>query len=84
MLSSASYIEPRGWAYTYILRYINGLPEFTQRFRLVIVGLMVLIHGGEAFYMTVKLKRHSVPIFSAIWWAWVIDNFSEGFGAFQR
>jgi hypothetical protein len=84
MLSSASYIEPGGWAYEYILSNVNLLPEFTQEFRLPIIWLMVVIHSGEAVLMTFKLQKHSVPMFTGLWWAWVIDTFSEGFGAFQR
>ena len=46
---------------------------------------MVVVHGAEAAHMARgRLRRHSVETFSGVWWAWVVDTFFEGFGAFQR
>jgi hypothetical protein len=47
--------------------------------------LMVGIHLVEAAGMIrTRLTKHSVPLFSRLWWTWVVSTFIEGFGAFQR
>ena len=50
-----------------------------------VLVFMLVLHGAEAAQMArSRLRRHSVETFSGVWWAWVVDTFFEGFGAFQR
>ena len=31
-----------------------------------------------------RLEKHTVRIFSGVWWMWVLSCFAEGYGAFVR
>ena len=43
------------------------------------------IHHGRPNKRALRvLERHSVPLFSRLWFTWVTSCFIEGFGAFQR
>jgi hypothetical protein len=45
----------------------------------------IAIHVGEAVYMAMgRLRRGQVETGGGLWWAWVVDNFLEGFGAWNR
>jgi hypothetical protein len=84
MLSRPEHVMPGSLAFELLLKHVPGLAALVQSLRLLILALMVAIHCTEAYFMTAKLKKHSVPLFSLVWWAWVVSNFIEGYGAFQR
>ena len=51
----------------------------------MLLGGMVVIHGSEAVHMArTRLEKHSVPLFSKLWWKWVVSTFFEGVGNFIR
>lgn len=51
----------------------------------ILLPVMLLIHGFEVYtIVTTRLKKHQVRVGSSIWLLWVVDNFIEGFGCFQR
>jgi hypothetical protein len=84
MLSRDAFVSPGGWAYEAFLKRISGLAEFTQWARVTILGLMVVIHSTEAYFMAGRCKKYGVGIGTGAWWLWEISTFIEGFGAFQR
>ncbi|KAL8865997.1 MAG: hypothetical protein Q9174_006564, partial [Haloplaca sp. 1 TL-2023] len=46
---------------------------------------IVALHGSEAIYMEqTRLKKHTVPRLSSLWWKWIGSTFIEGKGAFIR
>ncbi|ETN41778.1 uncharacterized protein HMPREF1541_03715 [Cyphellophora europaea CBS 101466] len=61
------------------------LAETAWRVAPLVWPLTLGIHVLEVRHMMVsRLRRYGVEPFSALWWAWVLDNFFEGFGAFAR
>jgi Protein of unknown function (DUF2470) len=84
MLSRPQHVMPGSIAYEVLLKHVPGLAGLVQQLRLVILGLMIVIHSAEVYVMTAKLKKHSVPLFGGAWWLWVASNFIEGLGSFQR
>jgi hypothetical protein len=84
MLSRPQHVMPGSIAYEVLLKHVPGLAGLVQALRPFILALMLVIHSTEAYFMTEKLKKHSVTLFSSVWWLWVVSNFIEGMGAFQR
>jgi hypothetical protein len=84
MLSTPSFVEPNGWAYELLLKWVPGLPEFTQAWRLWILIPMIGIHLTEAGLMVRWLRWANVRVGSGVWFAWVGSCFIEGFDTFRR
>jgi hypothetical protein len=77
--------EPGSYLYDLILRYVPALAAFAAPKAHMALAIMVAVHGTEAALMaTTRLRKHSVPVGSSLWWKWVASTFVEGFGAFQR
>lgn len=46
---------------------------------------LLVTHVVETVVMDrTRLRRHSVPRLSGLWWKWFVSTFVEGFGAFHR
>lgn len=46
---------------------------------------LLVLHMTEAVWMARRrLRKHSVPTFSRLWWKWFLSTFVEGVGAFIR
>jgi hypothetical protein len=75
---------PGSGPYELIFKHFPRYSAFALRVRPIVFPLMIAIHIGEALYMTRRLEKHSVPLFSRLWWLWVVDNLMEGWGAHQR
>jgi hypothetical protein len=75
---------PGSIAHEVLLKHVPGLASLVQKLRLLILAIMVAIHLIEVYVMTLKLKKHSVPLFSSVWWLWAASNFIEGMGALRR
>ena len=83
--SKRSNFKSGSLLYDYLLQYAPGFAKWCYTIQPLLMFLMIPIHGGESIYMAAgRLKRHSVPKFSAVWWKWVSSTFIEGFGAFIR
>ena len=51
----------------------------------LVIAPMVLLHSWEAWYLErTRLRRHTVPRLSRVWWMWVLSTFVEGRGAYIR
>lgn len=51
----------------------------------LVLLFMLVMHTGEAMWMArSRLRKHSVPVFSRLWFKWVASTFIEGFGSFMR
>jgi hypothetical protein len=62
-----------------------ALASFVHYIQPVPITVMVIIHSAEAIHLArTRLRKHQVPTGSWVWWSWVISNFIEGAGAFQR
>lgn len=84
LLSRKENVLPGSVPYEVVFKHVPKFASFVASVQPLVICLMLIIHGTEAFFMTRKLEKHSVPLLSMLWWAWVISNFIEGVGAFQR
>lgn len=65
--------------------YMPGWFSFLHFMQKPVLYFMIIVHGGESYWMArTRLRRHSVPVGSALWWKWVVGTFLEGFGNFER
>jgi hypothetical protein len=64
--------------------YLPAFAEFVDRVRDWVLWPMIALHLGESYVMRGRLEKHSVALFSRVWWLWVISSFIEGAGSFQR
>jgi hypothetical protein len=69
---------------SFVFKLVPEFADFVSKIRLLVLYPMIFIHVIEAFLMTRKLQRHSVPLFSKLWWAWCLSCFIEGVGSFRR
>ena len=76
---------PGSWVHDAVLRYVPSFAHFLVVVRPWVFGGMVASHLTEATFMAwTRLRKHSVPFGSGLWWTWMLSTFIEGFGAFQR
>lgn len=69
---------------SFVFQLVPEFAAFVSRIRLLVLYPMIVIHVVEASLMIRKLQRHSVPLFSGLWWAWCASCFIEGVGSFRR
>ncbi|KAI2615133.1 hypothetical protein GGR54DRAFT_650641 [Hypoxylon sp. NC1633] len=63
---------------------VGGAPAFLWLVRAIFVPVVAL-HSFEAWWMArTRLRRHGVESGSALWWAWVVDTFVEGWPCVLR
>ena len=83
--SRRSNFLPGSMLYDNLLQYMPRYAKLCYKYQPLAIIAMDVIHGTEATYMAVgRLRRHSVPTFSRLWWTWVASTFIEGYGAFTR
>ncbi len=68
--------------------FLYGSPNITWFLRTVqpiVFWIIVTLHPVEALWMDrTRLRKHSVPRLSGLWWKWMLSTLVEGVGAFQR
>lgn len=85
MLSTRRNLVRGSLLYDSVLRHVPTFATFLYKIQPLVFYPMLAIHLSEAFYMeTARLSKHSVPRLSRLWWTWLVSNFIEGYGAFQR
>ncbi|KAF2808908.1 integral membrane protein-like protein [Mytilinidion resinicola] len=83
--SRPANFQPGSYLYEILLKHVPSFAEFMAPKAYIALASMVVIHGTEAYLMaTTKLRKHSVPVGSSLWWTWMSSTFIEGFCAFQR
>lgn len=83
--SRRSNFQPGSLLYDILLRHTDAFARFCYKIQPFLLYPMVVLHLGEAVYMArTRLRKHSVPTFSKLWWIWVASTFIEGVGAFIR
>ena len=71
--------------YETLLRSAPSFAKFCWTIQPLLLGIMVPLHGGEAIWMVKsRLEKHTVRMFSRVWWMWVSSCFVEGIGSFVR
>ena len=77
--------RPGNWIYEVFWGNFPRFSAFLYEWAYVALALMVLIHGVEAIVMASgRLRKHSVPAGSGVWWKWATSAYCEGYGAFAR
>ena len=84
LLSRRENTLPGSIPYETVFKHMPKFASFVASIQPLVLYPMLAIHITEAFFMSRKLEKHSVPLLGTIWWAWIISTFIEGVGAFQR
>jgi hypothetical protein len=61
-----------------------GLSNLFLKTRWLTWCFMVVTHAYEAYLMSQKMRKHSVPFWNRVWWSWVCSSMVEGFTSFWR
>ena len=68
--------------------YLSAVPRFARLCHVIqvpLMAIMLVLHSGEAWWMLrTRLRTHTVPTGSRLWWTWMGSVFVEGMGAFVR
>lgn len=81
----ANNFVPGSFVYDNLLLYTPGFARLCLRMRPLTLFLILSIHPGEAVYLHMsRLRKHTVPTFSALWWKWFISTLVEGNPTFIR
>lgn len=76
---------PGSLLYDNLWVYVPGFAWFCLRMRPLVLFLIFTIHPAEAIHLhRSRLRKHTVPTFSVLWWKWILSNVIEGFPAFVR
>ena len=71
--------------YDALLKHVPSFAKFCWTIQPLIFWLVVVVHGGETAWMVKRrLGKHTVRMFSRVWWMWVLSCSVEGIGSFVR
>lgn len=80
-----SNFQPGSFLYDLVLVYAPGSAQFGFKIQPLIFYLTTVMHSGECLWLVRgRLRKHTVPTFSKLWWTWVLNAFLEGRGTFPR
>lgn len=64
---------------------VPGLSFFAHDVATYVFVFMCVVHSGEASWLAYsRLRKHQVPMFTLVWWQWVLSCFVEGFPSYMR
>ncbi|KAI5462173.1 hypothetical protein BGZ63DRAFT_383163 [Mariannaea sp. PMI_226] len=78
------WVGPESPVWPYLQAYFPGGPERYQWVVNVIFWPVIGIHVFECTIFEGKLKKHGVQRFTAVWFAWQLTTFVEGYTSFKR
>ena len=77
--------EPGSIFYDVLLKNAPSFAHFCSKVQPLVFGFMVVVHSMEAAWMAKsRLEKHTVRMFSKVWWMWALSCFVEGIGSFVR
>lgn len=77
--------EPGSVFYDTLLINIPNFANFCRVIQPLVIWFMVISHGAEAMWIAKsRLEKHTVRMFSKLWWMWVLSCYVEGVGSFAR
>lgn len=83
--ASAPWITPGTEVWGLLNQHVPGGAERVVWVARTVVPLIVGAHLLEAIVFDIlRLQRHGVPRFSALWWKWEISTFLEGMAVWKR
>jgi hypothetical protein len=79
------WIVPGSKAWDLLKELFPGGPEQFFWIMRNVVKWLALVHAFEAvLFDQIRMRKHGVPRWSALWWKWEISCFVEGIGAWKR
>ena len=83
--SRRSHFLPGSLYYNYFFSFVPGFAKFCYTIQPLLITLMVALHSAEVIHLAItRLEKHTVPIFSQLWWKWILSDSIEGLGALKR
>ena len=83
--SRRSHFLPGSLYYTYFFGFVPGFAKFCYTIQPLLITLMVALHSAEVIHLAItRLEKHTVPVFSPLWWKWILSDSIEGLGALKR
>ena len=83
--SFGSNFLPGSFYYSTVLKYVPGLARFCYKIQPFVLPFVGVVHIAEVIYLaTILLNKHTVPVFSQLWWQWIVSDLIEGVGALTR
>ncbi|CAF9936547.1 hypothetical protein IMSHALPRED_010794 [Imshaugia aleurites] len=77
--------EPGSIFYDVLLKNIPSFANFCRTIQPVVLGVMVVVHTAETMWIAKsRLERHTVRMFSQVWWMWILSCYVEGVGSMIR
>ena len=77
--------EPGSMFYNTLLTRVPNFANFCWTYQPLVIWGITVIHAGEATWMVKsRLNKHTVRMFSGVWWLWLSSCFVEGIGSFVR
>lgn len=86
MTAPDQFYLPGTWLYETVYRHVPAFADFTYKAAPYVWWMIFLGHGVEApTMMWPRLKKHNVPLGSALWWKWAGSQFFlDGMGTLTR
>lgn len=83
--SRRSNFLPGSLYYDLLLKYVPWFASFCYKIQPLLITIMLALHSAEAIHLAItRLNKYTVPMFSRLWWQWIISDFIEGIGALIR
>ena len=83
--STRSNFLPGSLYHSILFQHMPGFARFCYTIQPFLILSLLGIHFGEAVYLArMRMVKHTVPMFSQLWWKWFISDTIEGFPALQR
>ena len=85
LFSLKSNFSQGSFIYDHLLVQRPDFAKWCLQIRSLLLAFMFVVHTGEAFYMErTRLRKHTVPRFSMLWWKWILGTYVEGAPSFKR
>ncbi len=82
---ASPWVVPGSDIWSVLTQYFPGGPERFLWITQNVVKWLALTHAVETIlFDQLRMRKHGVPRFSALWWKWEISVFIEGIGAWRR
>ena len=76
---------PGSFYYQYFFGFVPSFAAFCHLIQPFLFYGVLAIHVMELFIlMGPRLRKHTVRMFSGVWWLWILSNYIEGGGAVIR
>ena len=83
--SRRSNFLPGSLYHSVLFKHIPGFARFCLTIQPFLIVFVLVVHFVEAIYLaTTRMQKHTVPMFSQLWWKWFINDAIEGYPALLR